>query len=240
MPVPIETLQRWSQVLLWISIILPTIGAGAAIARYYVERQEKRLSAARAAEVLQHLQDDLAVTSRNAADVKAASDALQGKLEATRHESSAAQATLETKVSAAEATIKKAEAEVSRVREQAAPRTISAAQRSQLVSRLKQCGTFKVGFTAPMGDPEALELARALDAAFIAAGWTTTGVSQAVFDGSPVGILMRVDPNAQPKCAKAVQDALQAIGLPASGVAVPGASADSLAIVVGHKPRAEV
>lgn len=240
MPVPIETLQRWSQILLWISIILPTIGAGAAIARYYVERQEKWLSAARAAEVLQHLRHDLATTSRDAADVKEANAALQRHLEATRNASSAAQATLETKVSAAEATIKKAGAEVSRVKEQAKPRSISAVQRSQLISRLKDCGASNVGFTAPMGDPEALELARALDAAFIAAGWTTTDVSQAVFDGSPVGLFIRVDPQAQPKCAKAVQEALQTIGLPAPGVAVLGASPDSIAIVVGHKPRAEV
>jgi hypothetical protein len=41
----IETLRRWSHILLWVSIILPALGALAAGARYYVERYEKSLSA---------------------------------------------------------------------------------------------------------------------------------------------------------------------------------------------------
>src|SRR3972149_1176390 len=40
----IEALRRWSHVLLWISIILPALGALAAGARDYVERYEKQLS----------------------------------------------------------------------------------------------------------------------------------------------------------------------------------------------------
>jgi hypothetical protein len=40
----IESLRRWSHVLLWISIVLPLLGAIAAGARYYVERHEKQLS----------------------------------------------------------------------------------------------------------------------------------------------------------------------------------------------------
>ena len=40
----IETLKRWSHILLWISIVLPALGALAAGARYYVERYEKQLS----------------------------------------------------------------------------------------------------------------------------------------------------------------------------------------------------
>ena len=41
----IETLRRWSQLLLWASVVLPVLGALAVGARYYVERQEKQLSA---------------------------------------------------------------------------------------------------------------------------------------------------------------------------------------------------
>jgi hypothetical protein len=40
----IEGLRRWSHILLWVSIVLPALGALAAGARYYVERHEKRLS----------------------------------------------------------------------------------------------------------------------------------------------------------------------------------------------------
>lgn len=41
-----ESLQRWSHVLFWASIVLPTLGATAAVARFYVDRQERRLTAA--------------------------------------------------------------------------------------------------------------------------------------------------------------------------------------------------
>ncbi|GHE44975.1 hypothetical protein ACFOED_10155 [Vulcaniibacterium thermophilum] len=42
----IEALKRWSQILLWVSVILPVLGGIAAGARYYVERKEKQLSSA--------------------------------------------------------------------------------------------------------------------------------------------------------------------------------------------------
>ena len=40
----IEALRRWSQILFWVSIVLPVLGAVAAGARYYVERAEKAAS----------------------------------------------------------------------------------------------------------------------------------------------------------------------------------------------------
>jgi hypothetical protein len=40
----IENFRRWSQILLWVSIILPIIGALAVGTRYYVERHEKQLT----------------------------------------------------------------------------------------------------------------------------------------------------------------------------------------------------
>jgi hypothetical protein len=40
----IEGLRRWSQILLWIAVLLPVLGAIAVGARYYVERYEKQLS----------------------------------------------------------------------------------------------------------------------------------------------------------------------------------------------------
>ncbi|NIK00435.1 hypothetical protein [Xanthomonas cannabis] len=40
----VEALKRWSQILLWVSVILPVLGGIAAGARYYVERKEKQLS----------------------------------------------------------------------------------------------------------------------------------------------------------------------------------------------------
>jgi len=55
--VTIETLKRWSHILLWVSIILPLLAALAAGARYYVERYEKQLSSRLTATAIQQAQE---------------------------------------------------------------------------------------------------------------------------------------------------------------------------------------
>jgi hypothetical protein len=54
----IEALKRWSHILLWVSVILPLLGAIAAGARYYVERYEKRLSSGLVAKSVQEARQD--------------------------------------------------------------------------------------------------------------------------------------------------------------------------------------
>ncbi len=70
----IEALRRWSH-LLWVSILLPIIGAIlgalAAGARYYVERQEKRLSAQVTADAIQRADATAAESQRELAAFKA-------------------------------------------------------------------------------------------------------------------------------------------------------------------------
>lgn len=56
----IQSLRALSQVLMWVSIIMPVIGALAAGARFYVDRQERKLSAAMAQQQLDGVKNDLA------------------------------------------------------------------------------------------------------------------------------------------------------------------------------------
>jgi hypothetical protein len=59
-----ESLQRASHFLFWLSVILPILGAAAVVGRFYVERQEKRISAQSAAELR-----EIAETTRDYADM---------------------------------------------------------------------------------------------------------------------------------------------------------------------------
>jgi hypothetical protein len=69
-PVTIESLRFWSQILLWVSIILPFLAALAAGARYYVERYEKKLSAQLTAAEIQQAKEDATFARSEVADAK--------------------------------------------------------------------------------------------------------------------------------------------------------------------------
>lgn len=60
----IETLRRWSHLLLWVSILLPVLGALAVGARYYVERREKELSARTTTAAIQEAKRDAASAAK--------------------------------------------------------------------------------------------------------------------------------------------------------------------------------
>lgn len=66
----IEALRRWSHILLWVSIVLPALGALAAGARYYVERYEKRLSGRLTAIATQEARQDATATRTELGELK--------------------------------------------------------------------------------------------------------------------------------------------------------------------------
>jgi hypothetical protein len=66
----IETLRRWSHILLWVSIVLPALGAVAAGARYYVERYEKSLSAQATTAAIRQATHDAAIARTELSQIK--------------------------------------------------------------------------------------------------------------------------------------------------------------------------
>jgi hypothetical protein len=66
----IETLRRWSHILLWISIALPVLGALAAGARYYVERYEKQLSGRLTANAITEARQGASAARRELSELK--------------------------------------------------------------------------------------------------------------------------------------------------------------------------
>lgn len=66
----IETLRRWSHILLWISIGLPAVGAVAAGARYYVERYEKQLAGRLTTNAVKEARQDASLARLELAELK--------------------------------------------------------------------------------------------------------------------------------------------------------------------------
>lgn len=66
----IEALRRWSQILLWVSVILPVLGGLAAGARYYVERTEKSISSRLTTTLIQSAQTQAETARAELSDYK--------------------------------------------------------------------------------------------------------------------------------------------------------------------------
>jgi hypothetical protein len=66
----IETLRRWSQVLLWVSIVLPALATLAVGARFYVERHERKMSARITAAAIEQAGQDAAAARKELSELK--------------------------------------------------------------------------------------------------------------------------------------------------------------------------
>src|SRR6266571_1795578 len=82
----IEALRRWSHLLLWLSVVLPFLGALAAGARYYVERYERRLSSQATAAAIEHAQQESAAARVDATSARQGQAALSDELAQSREE----------------------------------------------------------------------------------------------------------------------------------------------------------
>lgn len=205
----IEGLRTLSQGLMWAAGLFAVTAALVTGARYYVDRRIGELAAqARLAEA-----------------------------EAKEKDQAEREAALRAQLQGAERELQNSTGKLANLEARARPRLLTDDQRRSLIDRLKNCPLKVVSWTAPLGDPEALAFAKYLESAFVEAGWQTQGVSQAVFTGVPVGVLLRV-PSREDlhPCAVQVQQAFGAIGIQAPGDLVPGSPTDRLDIVVGHKP----
>lgn len=204
-----ESLRSLSHGLMWATALCGVLAAMATGIRYYVDRRVSELaSAKRAVEIEQK-------------------DAAQRDREAQ----------LQAKVDAAEIAQKEADLKLSKVEAGAAPRNLDAGQRQRFIEAISACQNKRVFLlTAPMGVPEPMAFAQLIESLFKAAGWTSHGISQAVFSGAPYGIILRVasKENLHP-CVSIVQKAFSDIGIVAPGEIVPGTSTDLVDIVVGHK-----
>lgn len=136
MPEPtVEVLRRWSHILLWMSIVLPALGAIAVAARYYVERYEKKLTSTRAEAAVQGARDEAAAARTEAAQAQQQQEHIKSELDRSNQ--------------ALEA-----------LRAKVAPRRLSDVQRDQILVSLGQALSGEpVAVAFKMSDGESLDFA---------------------------------------------------------------------------------
>jgi hypothetical protein len=136
----------------------------------------------------------------------------------------------------------RAEKSLLEVKQDIAPRTLSAEQRASFVKMLRTGPRGEVSITCLTGK-EPCDFAQHLAMALREAGWSVTGPTSMLFirenSGPPVGLIISV-PNAavanQSSRAGMLQDALHAIGLEAPGNVNPNLKDGEVNLFVGVKP----
>jgi len=139
-----------------------------------------------------------------------------------------------------------AELALLQLQEQIKPRTISPEQRTRLIATLKNApNKLPVDVTCIIGDGEGFAFASQIDEILKSSGWTTMGVSQAIFGPqNPVGvdIIVRDIPNDPSAAAflRTVGDSLRAalasVGIPTSAFQNLTVPEGIVGILVGKKP----
>ena len=128
-----------------------------------------------------------------------------------------------------------------KIEERIAPRRLANAQRSALVTALKQSSLKGlIDVVCVLGDGDGFAFATQLDEALKAAGWPTTGVNQAAFGGgaNPVGFGIVVHAEASaPTYAAALQGAFKSAGMDIAGAVNPNIPERTVQLLIGNKPQ---
>ena len=121
------------------------------------------------------------------------------------------------------------------------PRRLTDTESASLVNALRNASPKgQVEIVCVLGDGDGFAFASQIDTILKAAGWPTTGVSQAAFGpgGNPIGfgIMVRAAATAPPY-AVALQSAFTAAGLRIAGAEAAGLAEGTVRLVIGNKPQ---
>jgi hypothetical protein len=193
----IDSLRRWGHILLWVSIILPSLGAVAAAARFYVERYEKRLSGQRAEAAIHGARDE-ALAARNEAS------AARGAAEQAKAEQAQLKGELDRSQRAFED-----------LRSKTAPRHLSAAQQQQIIKLLgtKLHGRW-VAIAFKLVDGESGDFASDLSQVLQKAGCGVPELIKTSVNDFPGYVVITAHGNVDPEIIPLLQEALTAAGVP--------------------------
>ncbi len=225
----LERLRHWSQILLWLSVILPLLGGLAAATRFYVDRH-----AASVASALQKREVEIA--KEDATTAKAAAAHIASMLEIANAEHKTEQKALRTELG-------EAEVRVGQLREAATPRVLTPEQVAGITGLLKRCSgkDRRVRFATVAGDREAHAFAESIAKLFKLAGWTVEGPGNTfTFTPFPGMVLGVSSADASPDNAAMIQKGFDSLGLPLPGQVNDSLASDQIQILVGNKvPRTE-
>lgn len=129
-----------------------------------------------------------------------------------------------------------AEKKIEEIGQKQQPREFTAEQLQYFVNYLKSKPFGKIEIIAVLGDGESMHFAEVIEKSLKSAGWSTTGVSQAVFSDSLSGLILVVhSQQAAPPQAATLQHAFSGIGFTAVGLVDTKVPANSVKLIVGHK-----
>jgi hypothetical protein len=219
----LDRINTWTQVA---AVVFAVLAASATTLKIIAANRLSTLQAAGSVELASRLANAESNTRQLELSLKAAQ-------EAQTQDVSRLQAELEKARQVAAAAEKAAAVASSRI----APRTLTAQQLSALSTALFGPPHTKVDIVAVLGDAESFSFARQLDTVLTTAGWSTSGVSQAVFTGTPQGVIIVVQSAQNPEPAAArLQQALKSIGIEAPAEVQANLPEHSIKLIVGHKP----
>ncbi|MGH9426258.1 MAG: hypothetical protein ACRD2L_08145, partial [Terriglobia bacterium] len=125
------------------------------------------------------------------------------------------------------------------LQEKTKPRQISEAQRTRLTTLLSAASPKGVvGLGCVRGDAEGGTLAEQIDEVLKAAGWPTTGISQATYDGgNPTGLFVLVkSASTAPARAAVLQRVFSEAGIQLPAYTNSNLGTDEVHIIIGSKP----
>ena len=132
-----------------------------------------------------------------------------------------------------------AEKKLFEFQERTKPRQISEEQRTRLVTLLSGASPKGlVGLGCVRGDAEGWTLAEQIDEVLKAAGWTTTGIAQATYDGGkPTGLFVLVkSASTAPAHATVLQRVFNEAGIQLPAYTKSNLGTDDVHIIIGTKP----
>lgn len=179
--------------------------------------------------------------ARTAEATKRASEAGEETAEAVAEAASANERTKTLEFEAGKQRERAAEAErkLFELQERTQPRQISEEQRTRLMTLLRAASPKGlVGLSCVRGDAEGGTLAEQIDEVLKAAGWPTTGISQATYDGGhPAGLFVLVkSASAAPARAAVLQRVFSEAGIHLPAYTKSNLGADEVHIIIGTKP----
>jgi hypothetical protein len=199
MPTPeatIESLRRWSLVLLWVSVILPVFGALSAGARYYVERYEKRLSGKLTADAIQKAGSEASAARAEASEARGAQQQISTDLIDSRQQ-------------------------LEQLRKKAAPRHLTNEQHASLLESFKTLKGQPVAVACRMMDGESCDFARQIMAVLKEAGCEVPNLIMTAVNDSPGYVVVSKNGQSTDDVANAIVNALTNVGISARREDIP-------------------
>jgi len=225
---------------MWVSIVLPSLGALAAVARFYVERYERVLSTAVAERQAKQLQVELESSNRQLTELR--DETSVGQTQANRQITELREKTTvaEGRADQLGVDLQSSKQQVAELREKTSPRRLTATQRRVMRDALAPWKGESVALACKLFDAESCAFAQDIEIVFREAGWHVQPLNKTSLNDFPYVVVFCNTNESTLPAFEPVMRALSAAGLdhrprqiqPGS---INGAYPEVVHIIVGSK-----